>query len=191
MELFQLCSVSTRTIRQLYKIEDSQPSNTISKRHLPMAALSPNLSSEPRVLPQYGFSDDIDFHSLIQDNRLLFRVYTPKERSPFVDDSDPFFVAARFDEKFAPSPVLSPGASFQSPHSATYDDVARHMDWTTRISSPYISTSFSFMWSAWEALRRYHLGVKQDIQIAVIDAHAISDRASTAVRLLRNGIPSE
>lgn len=156
-----------------------------------MAALSPKPTQEPRVLPQYGFPDDVDFHTLIHDNRLLFRIYTPKERSPFVDDSDPFFVAARFNEKFAPSPVLSPGANFVNPYSASYDDIVRHMDWTTRISSPYISTSFSFMWSVWEALRRYHLGVKQDIQIAVIDAHAISDRALTAVHLLGSSTPGE
>ncbi|KAJ7675543.1 hypothetical protein B0H17DRAFT_864328, partial [Mycena rosella] len=67
-----------------------------------------------------------------------------------------------------------------------YADVARHLDWTTRHTSPYVSTSFSLMWAVWEALRRYHFGVKHDVEIAVIDASAVAERATTAVELLQS-----
>ncbi|KAF8152999.1 hypothetical protein B0H34DRAFT_800262 [Crassisporium funariophilum] len=136
-------------------------------------------------LPQCGFGSEIDFDTLIQSNRFLFRVYTPKEKSPFSDDTDPFFVAPKFDELFARSPVDIPNVKFSEPLAGSYADVAKHMEWTTRSTSPYISTSFSFSWSIWEAVRRYHLGVKKDIEIAIIDATALGGRAATAVQLLR------
>ncbi|KAG5643530.1 hypothetical protein DXG03_000722 [Asterophora parasitica] len=144
-------------------------------------------------LPQYGFGTDVDFDGLVTDNHFLFRVYTPKAPSPFVDDSEPSFVAPKYDERFTRSPdeIKAPHIGRHRRHIGTYDDVTRHMDWTTKSSSPYISTSFSFIWSIWEALRRYHLGVKKDVEIAVIDASALSDRAVTAVELLRSGLPSE
>ncbi|KAF8639140.1 hypothetical protein AX17_001630 [Amanita inopinata Kibby_2008] len=146
-------------------------------------------------LPQYGFGPALDFIDLVKHNRFLFRVYTPKERSPFFDNTEPFFIAPKFDERYRnPSPgglrdwdVLGPNAVA----SATYEDVARHMNWTTRSLSPYISTSFSAIWSIWEAVRRYHHGVKQDVEIAIIDAHAVSDRAVTAAYLLGKASPQE
>lgn len=168
----------------LYTISPSEASN-----HLTSMMASPSANPDPTPLPQYGFGAETDFDSLISTNHFVFRVYTPKPRSPFFDDSDPFFVAPKFDERYALSPKqLTPGNPFdQIPisQSGTYEDAAKHMDWTTRASSAYISTSFSFIWSIWEALRRYHQGIKKDVQIAVIDASALTGRAATAVQLLR------
>ncbi|KAF8888791.1 hypothetical protein BD779DRAFT_1662234 [Infundibulicybe gibba] len=148
-------------------------------------------SSDPGTssLPQYGFSTELDFSNLIKGNRFLFRVHTPKQRSPFHDDSEPFFVAPKFDERY----TTSPGALPRTPdrQDPTYSDAARHMDWTTRSMSPYISTSFSFSWSIWEALRRYHINVKKDVEIAIIDGNAIRDQAFTAVQLLKKGTAKE
>jgi len=150
--------------------------------------------AEIRLLPQCGFGEDIDFNTLIESNHFLFRVYSPKERSPFSDPSDPFFVAPKFDEQFTRSPVDLPDAStlrFPELMAGSYSEVARHMEWTTRSTSPYISTSFSFSWSIWEAVRRYHFGVKKDVQIAIIDASALEGRAATAVQLLQNSSPDQ
>lgn len=144
---------------------------------------------EQARLPQHGFAKDIDFESLSKNNKFLFRVYTPKERSPFADDTYPFFVAPRFDELFSRSPVDLPtisGAGVQW----SYAEVAKHMEWTTRSSSSYITTSFSFSWAIWEAVRRYHLGVKKDIQIAIIDAALLVGRAATVVQLLNTSAPT-
>lgn len=160
-----------------------------------MASISSSQDAEVTSLPQYGFGTDFDFDSLITDNHFLFRVYTPRERSPFFDDTDPFFIAPKFNERYNLSPAqLSEWRAHHGappPHVGTYEDVVTHMNWTTRSSSPYISTSFSFIWSIWEALRRYHQGVKKDVQIAVIDASAVTGRAVTAVQLLRQSSPSE
>ncbi|KAF8902555.1 hypothetical protein CPB84DRAFT_1846207 [Gymnopilus junonius] len=150
-----------------------------------------HLDSEIGSLPQCGFGADINFDTLIKDNRFLFRVYTPKERSPFEDDTEPFFVASRFDEQVARSPIDLPKVRFSEAAIGSYAEVARHMDWTTRSSSSYISTSFSFSWSIWEALRRYHQGVKKDVEIAVIDATALGGRAATAVQLLQKSSLAE
>lgn len=133
-------------------------------------------------LPQYGFGAEHTFENLIDDNPYLFRVYTPKPRSPFFDNSEPFFVGQKCDDDLS-CPVDQIAAN------STYEDVVRHMDWTTRSSSPYISTSFSFVWAIWEAVRRYRANVKHDIEIAVIDARAVSGRAVTALELLRKGTP--
>lgn len=136
-------------------------------------------------LPQYGFGSEYSFENLLQDNPFLFRVYTPKSRSPFFDNTEPFFAGHMPDDATPRSTVDQIAAS------STYADVARHMDWTTKASSPYISTSFSFVWAIWEAVRRYRSGVKHDIEIAVIDARAVSGRAVTALELLRKGTPQE
>ncbi|KAG6811891.1 hypothetical protein H0H93_014115, partial [Arthromyces matolae] len=145
-------------------------------------------------LPQYGFGTEVDFDKLITDNHFLFRVYTPKAPSPFADDTEPFFVAPKFNERY----TRSPDKIAQSPcvhddsylHAGSYEDVVAHMDWSTKSSSPYVSTSFSFVWAIWEALRRYHLGVKKDVEIAVIDAHAVAKRAATTVQLLEKASSS-
>ena len=150
-----------------------------------------NTEAGVNSLPQCGFGADIDFDTLIKTNHFLFRVYTPKERSPFSDDTDPFFVAPRFDEQFARSPVDLPNIKFSEPVVGSYTEVARHMEWTTRSSSTYISTSFSFSWAIWEAVRRYHSGVKKDVEIAIIDASALGGRAATAVQLLRKASQKE
>ena len=131
-------------------------------------------------LPQYGYESEHSFENLIQNNPFLFRVYTPKARSPFFDSTEPFFVGHSADED-----------SVRGADQYTYDDVARHMDWTTRSASPFISTSFSFVWAIWEAVRRHRTGVKHDIEIAIIDARAVSGRAVTALELLRKGSPQE
>ena len=67
----------------------------------------------------------------------------------------------------------------------TYADLQRHLDWTTRSQSPYVTTSFSFFWALWEAVRRYRLGVKHDVEIAVVDARRLRGRARTALEVLR------
>ncbi|KAK2460839.1 hypothetical protein APHAL10511_007309 [Amanita phalloides] len=146
-------------------------------------------------LPQYGFGPTLDFADLVGRNQFLFRVYTPKERSPFFDDTDPFFIASKFDERYR---NVTPGGlkdweldGRAAIANATYQDVARHMNWTTRSLSPYISTSFSAIWSLWEAVRRYHHGVKKDVEIAIIDARAVSDRAVTAASLLNKASSKE
>ncbi|KAG6826992.1 hypothetical protein H0H87_005800, partial [Tephrocybe sp. NHM501043] len=152
-------------------------------------------------LPQYGFGPDVEFDKLVENNHFLFRVYTPKAPSPFADDSEPIFIAPKFNERY----VRSPAEFARTPvgfsndhrphhnhddargrkHTGTYEDVAAHMEWSTKSASPYISTSFSVVWAVWEALRRYHLGVKKDVEIAIIDAAAVSARAATAVQLLQ------
>ena len=73
----------------------------------------------------------------------------------------------------------------------TYEDVIQHLDWTQRGQSPYVSTSFSFAWAIWEAIRRYHVNVKHDVEIAVIDARAVADHATTAVELLMKASPKQ
>ena len=67
----------------------------------------------------------------------------------------------------------------------TFESVARYMDWKTRSSSPYVSTTFSFAYAIWDAVKRFKVGMKHDIEIAVIDARAVKGRAVTALELLR------
>lgn len=153
------------------------------------------------ALPQHGFGKDISFDKLIGHNRFLFRVYTPKSRP---SAQDPFFLGAKFehdeelpdqadvdgdDDSDAASDIS--GTTAASATGASYDDVIKHLDWTKRSTSPYISTSFSFAWAIWEACRRYQNGVKHDVHIAVIDAHALLGRAVTALELLRQGNPDQ
>jgi hypothetical protein len=141
-----------------------------------------------RFLPQHGFGPDVNFETIIRYHPFLFRVYTPRSRSPHHDDSI-FFIGSKFDAKFAPkTPVMSGihgPAGISLLDVATYEDCVRHLDWETRSSSPFISTSFSFAWSLWDAVRRYNSGIKHDVEIAVIDATALSGRAATAIQLLR------
>lgn len=152
-----------------------------------MTAVLPRRDEDHSSLLPYKFGTCADFDILVKNNHFLFRVYTPRERSPFFDDTDPFFIAPKFDERYNRSPLeLS-----HNDYRGTYDDVVKHMDWTSRHSSSFISTSFSFTWSIWEALRRYYIGMKKDIHIAVIDASAVSGRAVMATELLRKGDPSE
>lgn len=142
---------------------------------------------EAATLPQYGFAADFAFDALVEHNRFLFRVYTPRERSPFDDPSDPYFSGKGF-KGAARSKFERYGDSEDTRRRAAepgYEDVARHMDWTTRASSPYVTTSFSFAWAIWEAVRRHRVNVKHDVEIAVIDARMVSDRAITALELLR------
>ncbi|KAI0943496.1 hypothetical protein AcW1_002647 [Taiwanofungus camphoratus] len=158
-------------------------------------AQSPLLESsvqERNALPQYGFGPDVEFESLVDSNPFLFRVHTPpKETSPFYDRTEPYFVGPLFGEAFSSATLCSRDPSspspFRSPPKSTYADVARHLDWTTRASSPYVSASFSFAWAIWEATRRYHHSMKHSIEIAIIDAKAVSGRAVTAAELLRQG----
>ncbi|TBU45339.1 hypothetical protein BD309DRAFT_860434 [Dichomitus squalens] len=143
---------------------------------------------ERNALPQYGFGADIGFEQLIDSNPFLFRVHTPKEPSPFYDNTEPYFVGQAFQDSvgalaFRPSTV----SPYQAPSTHTYADVSKHMDWTTKASSPYVSTSFSFAWAIWEATRRYHHGMKHGVEIAIIDAKALSGKAVTAVELLHQG----
>ena len=145
-------------------------------------------------LPQYGFGPEVDFGTLLDANHFLFRVYTPRTHASRADD--PYFIAPKFEAKDN-SPLedslWEKAFDIDPPEIpiGTYEDVVKHMDWTTRVSSPFISTSFSFIWSIWEALRRYHSGVKKDVEIAVIDARRVSRRAVTAVQLLRESLPSQ
>jgi len=148
---------------------------------MPLAAAS---DSGIRPLPQYGFGEDHDFDSLIKTNRFVFRVYTPKEAS-IADDTDAYFIAPRFNEQVARSPLELPDIKFPETVVGTYAEVARHMEWTTKSKSCYISASFSFAWAVWEAVKRYHIGVKKDVQIAIIDVSSLGGRAATAIQLLK------
>jgi hypothetical protein len=166
--------------------------------HVPLGA-GPQRPSHKRMdsLPQHGFGPETSFASLVAQNPFLFRVYTPKRRRQ--RSTDPFFRGARFaddadEASFSDIEADTDGesdATGVSAARATYADVVRHLDWTTRASSPYISTSFSYAWSIWEASRRYREGVKHDVHIAVIDARALLGRATTALELLRQGDPAE
>ncbi|OAX42226.1 hypothetical protein K503DRAFT_711038 [Rhizopogon vinicolor AM-OR11-026] len=144
-------------------------------------------------LPQYGYGSDHTFDRLIQDNHFLFRVYTPKHRSPFYDATEPYFVGQKYNEQFreAADQLRQPFAGQSVASVTTYADVAQHMDWTQRHMSPFISTTFSFAWAIWEATRRYRVGLKHDIEIAIIDARQLAGRAATALELLRKGAPNE
>ncbi|EPT01982.1 hypothetical protein FOMPIDRAFT_1119131 [Fomitopsis schrenkii] len=146
------------------------------------------------ALPQYGFGPDVEFDKLVNSNPFLFRVHTPRELSPFYDRTDPYFIGPRFESDFASSTFSSQASSpspFRSPPTPTYADAVQHMDWTTRSSSPYVSTSFSFAWAIWEATRRYHHNMKHSVEIAIIDARAVASRAVTAVELLRQADPKD
>ncbi|KAJ7054301.1 hypothetical protein C8F01DRAFT_1164737 [Mycena amicta] len=136
-------------------------------------------------LPQFGFRSEIEFRRLVERNPFLFRVHSPKTSASPLQDA---FTAPKFDSRYSDAGE----GMLRDPPPATYADVATHLDWTTRYSSVYISTSFSFMWAIWEALRRYHFGVKHGIEIAVIDATAavIARRAITAVEVLHSVSPS-
>lgn len=150
--------------------------------------------SEMNTLPQYGFGPEVTFEGLVAGNPFLFRVHTPRSHPPQYDSNEPYFVGAKYSDEFSSAAFRShcASSSSQGPSAAcTYADVVQHLDWTTRSSSPYISTSFSFAWAIWEAIRRYHVNVKHDVEIAVIDARALSDRAITAVELLMRGAPKE
>ncbi|KAL0566640.1 hypothetical protein V5O48_015370, partial [Marasmius crinis-equi] len=141
-----------------------------------------------RFLPQHGFGPDVNFDTITRYHPFLFRVYTPRTLSPLADDSL-FFVGGQFNAKFAPrTPVMTgmhvePGVSLLD--TTTYEDCTRHLDWETRAQSPFISTSFSFGWSLWDAVRRYNTGVKHDVEIAIIDARALVGQAATAIQLLK------
>lgn len=144
-------------------------------------------------LPQYGYGSDHTFDHLIQDNPFLFRVYTPKQRSPFFDATEPYFVGQKYNEQYreAAERLRQPFVGKSVASTSSYTDVAQHMDWTQRHMSPYISTTFSFAWAIWEATRRYRVGLKHDIEIAIIDARQLAGRAATALELLRKGTPNE
>ncbi|KAJ7137539.1 hypothetical protein C8R43DRAFT_1238828 [Mycena crocata] len=142
----------------------------------------------PEYLPQYGFGAETRFKQLVEKNAFLFRVHTPKSQALRIPDTA--FAALKFDARYtadASSPAPHRHARYPTP---TYADVAQHLDWTTRHSSPYITTSFSFMWAVWEAVRRYQIGVKHDVEIAVIDATAVAERCATVVEVLRS-VPPE
>ncbi|KAK0469326.1 uncharacterized protein EV420DRAFT_1257559, partial [Desarmillaria tabescens] len=143
---------------------------------------------DSRCLPRHGFEGEYDFDSLVDKNPFLFRVYTPKAASPSISyDPKIFCIAPKFDAKYTSPPSAIESLSPIGPLTeiATCEEVARHLDWTTRSSSPFISTSFSFAWAIWEALRRYKSGVKHDVEIAVIDAASLKGKAATAVQILR------
>ncbi|KAH9903482.1 hypothetical protein C8Q73DRAFT_722285 [Cubamyces lactineus] len=149
-------------------------------------------AQERHALPQYGFGAEVSFEQLVDSNPFLFRVHTPKEPSPFYDNTEPYFVGQMFADNVSSSAFRASTMSpYRAPSSYTYADVARHMDWTTRATSPYVSTSFSFAWAIWEATRRYHHGMKHSVEIAVIDAKALVGRAVTAVELLRDSTPKD
>ncbi|KAI0075308.1 hypothetical protein K474DRAFT_1664356 [Panus rudis PR-1116 ss-1] len=147
-----------------------------------------------KSLPQYGFGSDVTFSKLIEGNPYLFRVHTPRAHPPQYDASEPYFVGPKYSDTLSSAAIKSPipSSSPKNPAaSLTYADVAQHLDWTTRSESPYVSTSFSFAWAVFEAIKRYHVNVKHDVEIAVIDARSVADRAVTAVELLMKGSPRE
>lgn len=141
---------------------------------------SPTAGSPDMTLPQYGFGAEVSFDNLVGTNPFLFRVYTPKPSD--VSDKPSFFA-----QGFQGEPSTSQSTKRKSSYTGTYADAVHHLDWTTKSTSPYVSTSFSFAWSIWEAVRRYRLDVKHDIHIAVIDASMVANQAVTATDLLRRG----
>ncbi|KAJ4490299.1 hypothetical protein J3R30DRAFT_3276971, partial [Lentinula aciculospora] len=150
---------------------------------------------ESRFLPQLGFGSDVTFETVSRYHRYLFRIYTPKSL-PAVEDDSIFFVGARFNNIFAPrTPIISemyPSSSCASlVETATYEDCVQHLSWETRSRSPYISATFSFSWAIWDAVRRFNNGVKHDVEIAVIDAAALSGKAATTLQLLRRSPSSD
>ena len=157
------------------------------------ASLESTPKSPSTILPQYGFGPDVTFDKLLEGNPYLFRVHTPKAHPPTYDGTEPAFVGGKYNDEFSSAAFSSPcpAASATNGANREYADVIRHMDWTTRGSSPYISTSFSFAWAIWEAIRRYHVNVKHNVEIAVIDARAVADRSVTAAELLTKGTPKE
>ncbi|KAM5545967.1 hypothetical protein V8D89_000093 [Ganoderma adspersum] len=159
---------------------------------IPQCSPAEGSAQERNALPQYGFGADVGFEQLIDNNPFLFRVHTPKEPSPFYDKTEPYFVGQAFADNVGASAFhASTRSPYRAPSTYTYADVSKHMDWTTRASSPYVSTSFSFAWAVWEATRRYHHGLKHGVEIAIIDAKALSGKAVTAVELLRQGAPQD
>ncbi|KAJ6587375.1 hypothetical protein B0H10DRAFT_2093930 [Mycena sp. CBHHK59/15] len=114
----------------------------------------------------------------------------PSSKQPSNPSPDSaFFTALKFDERY--NHLASSASPEREPPRPTYADVARHMEWATRHTSPYVSASFSLMWAVWEAMARYHFQVKHDIEVAVIDAAALADRSATAVELLRLASPDD
>ncbi|KIK68232.1 hypothetical protein GYMLUDRAFT_53907 [Collybiopsis luxurians FD-317 M1] len=145
---------------------------------------------EHHFLPRLGFGSDVNFDTIAGYHRYLFRIYTPKSL-PAIHDDTVYFVAPRFDHTFAPrTPTVTEMYDFSSSCEplvdvATYEDCIKHLSWETRSTSPFISASFSLFWVIWDALRRYNIGVKHDVEIAVIDAGSLSGKAVTALQLLR------
>lgn len=153
-----------------------------------MTQATSQTSSSNSSLPQYGFGAEVAFDTLIETNPFLFRVHTPRQSAsiptPTSDDCDtPYFLAQRFEN--------NPLAPLSKPSPVTYADVTHHMDLTTKLTSPFVSSSFSFAWALWEAVRRYHSDMKHDIEITVIDARFVADKAVTAIELLRTGKTNE
>jgi hypothetical protein len=141
------------------------------------------------ALPQYGFGPNLTFDALVRHNPFLFRVYAPKPLPPFFDNSQPFFIGPKFKNGFdGPEEEMEP--PLDEP-LATYADIVNHMDAGKKSTSPYVTASFSFAWAIWEATRRYNAKPNYDIEIAIIDARVLADRAVTAVDVLRQGSPSE
>jgi hypothetical protein len=167
-----------------------------------------NSSTDPKAgcfylsfsaLPQYGFGSDLTFSSQVEHNPFPFRVYTPPSRplSQFFDSAEPFFIARKFNNRDihtvqdSRAMGLPSASSNQSAIPHSYADVVNCMDRTKSSSSSFITTSFSFAWAIWEATRRYGKDPTQAIEIAVIDAKAVEERAVTALELLRKGSPKE
>ncbi|KAJ3874205.1 hypothetical protein F5051DRAFT_100539 [Lentinula edodes] len=152
------------------------------------ANLTESSFDESRFLPQFGFDSDVTFESISRYHRYLFRIYTPKSL-PAVEDDSIFFVGARFNNTFAPqTPVMSEMYSSSCApliETATYEDCVQHLNWETRSSSPFISATFNFAWALWDAVRRFRAGMKHDVEIAIIDAAALSGKAVTTMQLLR------
>lgn len=147
-----------------------------------------NSFDEHHFLPQLGFGSDVRFETIAGYHRYLFRVYTPK-LLPAIQDESVFFVGSRFDYKFAPrTPIISEmynSSCGPLAETGTYEDCIQHLNWETRSRSCFISTTFSFAWAIWDAVRRFETGVKHDVEIAVMDAAALSGKAVTTLQLLR------
>lgn len=133
-------------------------------------------------------NDHAHFGDLVDENPFLFRVYTPKPHSPSITyDERIFCLAPRFNAKYS-SPIediqhISPLGPIEETTSCL--DVIQHMEWTSRSSSPFITTSFSFAWAIWEAMRRYSNGYKLDVEIAVLDARSLMNKAVTASQVMQ------
>lgn len=91
--------------------------------------------------------------------------------------ADASFTAPAFSRR---SPITS---ELRHP---TYDDAVVHLDRRSAYLSPCVSASFSLVWAVWEALRRYHFNAEEKVEIAVIDACALVDRAATVEDILQS-----
>lgn len=83
-------------------------------------------------LPQDGLGPDLSFDKLLEGNRYLFRVHSPKSHPPTYEGTEPYFIGGKSSDEYTSAPFKSPcpTSSAVNGTNQTYEDVIRHMDWT-------------------------------------------------------------